>query len=87
MGLGKDLQAKVPLEQALSSARDFDFDAAILDQIREDGVGKDLVIEAGLSKNGEVRIVNFVTYLFTQRLGFSVIRHLAGLFDQVEMLE
>ena len=34
-----------------------------------------------------MRIVNLVTFLFAQRIGFSVIRFLLGIFDQVEMLE
>ena len=34
-----------------------------------------------------MRIVNLVTFLYAQRIGFSVIRFLCGIFQQVEMLE
>ena len=44
-------------------------------------------MEADDDKNGEVRIMNLVTFLYTQKIGFSVIRFMLTVFEQVEMLE
>lgn len=82
-----DLQEKVNLDEAIETCRRNQFDSIILDQIRAEGVGKDLILERDLDPDREVRIVNLVTFLFAQRIGFSVIRFLLGIFDQVEMLE
>lgn len=86
LGLGKDIQEKIRLEEAINRARECGYDSIILDQIRPEGVGKDLILEADLDA-GEVRIVNFVTYLYAQRLGFKAINFLSNIFSQVEMLE
>ena len=44
-------------------------------------------MEADDDKNGEVRIMNLVSFLYTQKIGFSVIRFMLTVFEQVEMLE
>lgn len=61
-------------------------DGLILEQIRRDGVGSDLFIEAG-NNEGTVRLQALVNYLFTQMNGFKFIADLAGMFEQVELLE
>lgn len=88
LGLPKeDLQEKIPLGDAIKTCRDSGYDGLILDQIREDSIGKDLILERDLDPNHEVRIVNLVTFLFAQKIGFSVIKFLLDMFEQVEMLE
>ena len=59
----------------------------ILDGISGHGLGSDLVVEADLDENGEVKIMHFVTFIYIQTNGFKFIECLAGLFDQVEILE
>jgi len=87
LGLGTDLQKKVVLTAAVRGCAEAGFDGAILDQVRPDGIGGDLTLEAGLDPAGEVRTLNLVTFLYAQRLGFKVINFLLGIFSQVEMLE
>ena len=45
------------------------------------------MVEADLDENGEVKLMHFITYLYVQANGFKFIECLAGLFDQVEILE
>jgi hypothetical protein len=62
----------------------------IIDQIKEGGIGSDLVFEAmsgtGPSAN-TVRIVNFVTYIYTMQHGFASALLLTQSFSQVELIE
>ena len=46
LGFGRDLTLKTDLTEAISKIRVNGFSANILDQVREDGVGKDLILEA-----------------------------------------
>lgn len=60
--------------------------AIILDQIKKDGLGSELVIEEENEK-GLVRVENLAAWLFTQRAGFRFISFLASKFSSVELLE
>ena len=75
------------LTEAINTVRDRGFDPMILNQIKNDGLGADLIIESELDENSQIRIVSLVTYLYAQRLGFGVIRFLCNIFSQVELLE
>ena len=48
IGFGADLQAKIELARAIDKSRFVSIDSSILDQIREGGIGSDLVLEASL---------------------------------------
>lgn len=85
--LGKDLQRKMKLDNAVRSCAEAGFDSIILDQIREDGIGGDLILEKELDPAGEVKVLNLVTFLYAQKIGFKSINFLLGIFNQVEMLE
>ena len=88
LGFGKDLQQKVSLNRAVAQCREkTQIDPLILDGICGHGLGSDLVVEADLDENGEVKLMHFVTFLYVQANGFKFIECLAGLFDQVEILE
>ena len=87
LGFGKDIQAKTGLRDALKQVREAGFDPTILDQVRIEGLGRDLVVEAEVDANSEVRIINLLTYLSVQKKGFAVVDYLCGIFAQVEMLE
>ena len=82
-----DLQSKVVLDEAIEQCRASQFDELILAQIREDGLGSDLVSEAEQDPNGEVRLRNFVEFLRAQSFGFRIIHYLTRHFEQVEILE
>lgn len=58
----------------------------ILDQLRKDGVGSDLFVEADLNQ-GSVRFSALLQYLYVQKNGFRFIALLAREFAQVELLE
>jgi len=87
LGLGRDLQNKISLIGAINTCHSAGFDRVILDMIREDGIGSDLILESRLENNNEIKILNLVTFLYAQRLGFRVIRYLSEIFSKVEMLE
>ena len=59
----------------------------ILEQIREDGIGSDLVQEAEINDQRQVRLVNLLEFLRAQTYGFSILRFLARDFPYVEILE
>ena len=65
LGLGSDLQQRAKLETAVAMCREAGFDGAILDQVRKDGVGADLVLEAELDREGEVKLLSLVTFLYS----------------------
>merc|ERR1712157_664293 len=62
-------------------------DPLILDGISAKGLGADLVLEAGLDENEEVKLLHLLQYLYVQESGFKFLDALARLFDQVEILE
>ena len=75
------------MRDALKQVREAGFDPTIVDQVRIEGLGRDLVVEAELDGHNEVRIINLLTYLCVQKKGFAVVDYLCGIFAQVEMLE
>ena len=58
-----------------------------MDQIRGDGLGHDLTVEAALDEQAEVRLRNLLEYLKAQTHGFSIMVFLTRHFQQVEVLE
>ena len=86
-GFSKNLQSKVNLYHAVAKCRDLAIDPLILDAISGHGLGGDLVLEAELDDNEEVKLMHFLQYLYVQKNGFKFIECLAGVFDQVEILE
>ena len=82
LGFDKNLQQKVNLNRAVTQCREkTQTDPLILDGISDHGLGADLVVEADLDENDEVKLMHFVTYLYVQANGFKFIECLAGLFD------
>ena len=62
-------------------------DRVILDQIREDGIGHDLIVESNMDANREVRLRNLLEFLKAQTYGFRIMTYLTRHFEQVEVLE
>jgi hypothetical protein len=58
----------------------------IIAQIKEGGLGADLIFEAQQAE-GKVRLANFITFVFTMQNGIKVTKLLAKEFDQVELIE
>ena len=95
MGLKGKMSQRVNLEQTKKGLikASFDerisanfFDTLILNQIRKDGVGSDLFIEASLN-DGEVRMSSLVYFCYVQTQGMNFIKELAKSFSQVDLLE
>lgn len=87
-GFDRNLQGKVKLDYAAAKMREArQVDPLILDQIVHGGLGADLVMEAHLDENDEVKLYHLIQYLYVQQSGFKFIEALAGIFDQVEILE
>lgn len=55
--------------------------------MRPDGNGSHLTLEADLDPENQVKLENFVTFLYSQRIGYDVIKYLLSIFSQVELLE
>ena len=64
LGLGRDLQNKLSLIEAVNVCHSAGFDRVILDMIREDGIGSDLILESRMENNNEIKILNLVTFLY-----------------------
>lgn len=81
-----NLNARTDLEEAKRKLESAPIEGLIIDQIRKDGVGSDLFIEAGLN-NGRVRVSALVQFCFVHHNGFKVIEQLCRRFEQVELIE
>lgn len=86
MGFKDDIQSKVNLGDSIAQCKKAGFDASILDQVRSDGTGSDLLVEADIL-GGDVRVINLMTFMYSHRLGYRAINFLLDIFPQVEMLE
>jgi len=51
------------LEQALQQLRDVGFDEIIVEQIKVDGIGSEIVQEADIDDQRQVRLVNLLEFL------------------------
>ena len=64
------------------------FEPQIIEQIRKDGLGRDLVLESEVNpQSEEVRLRNLLEYLSAQDSGFKIINWMCNNFAQVELLE
>ena len=86
-GFGKNLHAKMNMYKAVAQCRETEIDPLILDAISGHGLGSDLVVEANLDANEEVKLLHFINFLYVQIHGFKFIECLSNTFDQVEILE
>ena len=63
LGLQGDLASRVNLDEAKQTLERTDIEGLIIEQLRKEGVGSDLFIEAGLNR-GEVRLSALVQFCF-----------------------
>jgi len=87
IGFVTGLEAITELHVALQQCQQNDVDELILQQVRTDGIGADLALEALQSGQDAVRLKNLMSYVFTQQYGVKVIEFLAKMFGEVELLE
>ena len=64
--------SRIELERAKRTLESAPIEGLIIDQIRKDGVGSDLFVEAGLNQ-GRVRVSALVQFCFVHHNGFKVI--------------
>ena len=87
LGFSTNTASKVNLQNAVESVRD-KFDPLLIEQIREGGLGSDLVLESSLNPNDpSVRLRNLLEWLNAQESGFKIIHWMCDNFAQVEILE
>jgi ATP-binding cassette, subfamily A (ABC1), member 3 len=86
LGFSQPINSKLVLENAVQTARLGNADEMLLEQIKEQGLGSDLVFEAAQGQ-GEVRISNLVTFIYTMQYGLKVATLLAKNFASVELIE
>lgn len=84
--LDGELGSKINLQTTKTILENSDIESLVVDQIRREGVGSHLIIEAELNE-GEVRTSALMQFIYTQSNGFQFIKTLARFFDQVELLE
>ena len=87
LGLQGALNTRVNLEESIRTLNNSDaIDGLVVDQIRRDGVGSDLVTEASVNE-GLVRLSALIQFCFTQDNGFKFIADLCRMFEFAELLE
>ena len=59
----EDILSRMTLEQALQQLRDVGFDEIIVEQIKADGIGSEIVQEADIDDQRQVRLVNLLEFL------------------------
>ena len=84
--LDGELGSKINLQTTKTILENSDIESLVVDQIRREGVGSHLIVEAELNE-GEVRTSALMQFIYTQSNGFQFIKTLARFFDQVELLE
>ena len=72
---------------AVEQLRGAAFEQSILEQIRSDGLGADLVAEADMDCQGEVRLSSLLEFLRAQNFGVRIMSYLTRHFSKVEILE
>lgn len=80
------IDQRAGLDACKATARTAGIDDMLLDQIKEGGLGSDLVFEA-VQAQGTVRISNFVTFVYTMQYGWKVVTLLAKSFPRVDLIE
>ena len=79
-------QDKISLIDVINKLRLTEENPFIIDQIKSDGLGSELVSEANGSE-GLVFAMNLITWMYVQRAGVEFMEMLAGQFGKVELLE
>ena len=80
------MNTKLNLQQAIiDMRRTSNFDGLIIDQIRKDGVGSELFIEASQNE-GMVGVPTLVSFCQVQTHGMNFIKELTKTFDRVDLL-
>lgn len=74
------MQTKTNLSGAIGDCREAGYDGLILDQVRADGLGSDLVLESEMNDAKEVQVLNLLRWLYSQFIGFAAIRKLLEVF-------
>lgn len=87
VGMQGELNSRVNLLQAKEDlGKIAEIETLIVDQIKKDGIGSDLVMEANANE-GTVRLQALLNFVFTQTNGFKFIQEFASMFETVELLE
>lgn len=85
------IDQRIDLNEAIATANKFGkYDETIIEQIKEKGLGSDLIFEAQKGTGNQantVRLINFVTYLYTMENGLRCALILSKSFSQVELIE
>jgi len=86
MGFTQEIEDRVDLDRCKQIAHKFGVNKLLIRQIRARGLGADLYVEAQ-SGHDEVRLKNFVSYVYTLSAGLKVIECLCARFEQIELFE
>ena len=77
----------MPLIAAIEQMRASLFPEELLNEIRVDGMGSELVREANLDSVGNIRVQHLMEWVHIMKHGMRVVRYLCKEFGTVELLE
>lgn len=80
------LNDMVPLDQAKNNLATNNFPDILIEQIKKNGLGNDLALEAEENK-GSLRSINLMTWVWVQLFGVKVLESLCRSFGQLDLLE
>lgn len=86
IGLGRDLEKRIKLEDvAVKCGRSVD--RMVIEQLHLKGLGSDLANEAQGNEEGEVRILNLLSFFHVMEAGFKYIDIMSDCFPQIDLIE
>lgn len=86
LGFVESPEDRVDLDDAKARAVVRGINSTLIEQIKSQGLGSDLAMEAAQGGNS-VRVKNLITYFYTLTAGMKVIEFLCGHFSKVELYE
>lgn len=76
----------ISLEQAKNNLATNNFPDILIEQIKKNGLGNDLALEAEENK-GSLRSINLMTFVWVQLFGVKILENLCRSFGQLDLLE
>lgn len=86
LGFIEDPNDRIDIEDAKSRARINGVNPMLIEQIKAQGLGSDLALEASQSNN-TVKVKNLIIYFYTLTAGLDVIKFICNHFSKVELYE
>lgn len=86
IGFKQQIDQRMEVDEAKEIARKANCEEMIIEQIKQTGLGSDLIFESQQA-GGRCRIANFVNFIFTMQYGWKATTLLCKHFSKVELIE